>query len=179
MLLAGALVAGCQQQGGPPRSAPAPSQNEPAREREREPMHERNEARRPLKIEVGRNTDEPVTLQRDREPKKLAPLRPVDSWVIFRNAFESDKDATCLLRWVGGNQLAVKTQNISRLTIDMTKLPSGAPDRGPWVLEIDGQGIEITGFNPRPGYTGLKRDLVRSQNGVWSVDRKRLYRAGE
>ena len=114
------------------------------------------------------------------QPEILLPLRPpgrpVDSWIIFRKAFHPKKDATCQMEWTGGNRLVVNTENIKRLTIDLTQLPAGAPAKGPWNLQIDGQGIEVTGFAPKPGYTGKIRDLVRSQNGIWTVDRKRLYR---
>ena len=72
----------------------------------------------------------------------------------------------------------MKTDNVRRLTLDMTKLPAGAPRRGPWIVIIDGQGVELTGFTPKPGYTGKKRDLVRSKNGRWTVDRRKLYRSG-
>jgi hypothetical protein len=102
----------------------------------------------------------------------------VDSWVIFRDVFEPAEDAACTAVWTGGNRLEVHTENVQRLTIDLTRLPEGAPTKGPWNLQIDGQGIEMTGFRPKPGYTGKIRDLIRSQNGNWTVDRKRLYRLG-
>lgn len=111
-----------------------------------------------------------------RPPRK--PRRPVDSWIIFRQAVDPETDASCTMKWTGGNRLEVHTENIERITIDLTKLPEGAPKKGPWNLQIDGQGIEMTGFRPKPGYTGKVRDLVRSVNGVWSVDRKTLYRLG-
>ena len=117
-----------------------------------------------------------VTPQAESVKPSVRPSRPNDSWIIFREAFDSKKDASCEMEWTGGNRLVVKTENIQRLTIDMTQLPSGAPRKGPWNLQIDGQGIEITGFSPKEGYTGKIRDLVRSKNGIWSVDKKKLYR---
>lgn len=108
------------------------------------------------------------------------PARPKDSWIIFRDAFDETKDAQCTAKWIGRNRFEVKTDNVRRLTADMTRLPEGAPRKGPWIIIIDGQGVELTGFKPKkPGYTGRKRDLVRSVNGKWTVDRKRLYRPGE
>jgi hypothetical protein len=98
--------------------------------------------------------------------------------VIFREAFKPAEDAACRVAWTGGNRLEVHTENIQRFTIDLTRLPEGAPTKGPWNLQVDGQGIEMTGFRPKPGYTGKIRDLVRSQNGNWTVDRKQLYRSG-
>ena len=85
-------------------------------------------------------------------------------------------DASCTTKWVRRNRFEVKTDNVRRLTVDMTKLPAGAPRKGPWIIIIDGQGVELTGFIPKPGYTGRKRDLVRSRNGRWTVDRRKLYR---
>ncbi len=105
--------------------------------------------------------------------------RPVDGWVIFRESFKPKEDAACDANWTGRNHFEIKTENVQRMTIDMMQLPEGAPKKGPWVFQIDGQGVELTGFRPAEGYTGLKRDLVRSQNGKWSVDRNRLYRPGE
>lgn len=131
-------------------------------------------------------TDKPVDQAGDAKTAEeaaakaaRAPKRPVDDWVIFRNAFKPKEDAACETQWLETNHFSIKTQNIQRMTIDMTQLPAGAPTRGPWVFYIDGQGVELKGFRPREGYTGLKRDLVRSQNGQWTVDRDRLYRAGE
>ena len=96
------------------------------------------------------------------------PKRPVNSWMIFREAYKPLKDATCKAEWTGGNRLEVDTENINRITLDLTRLPAGAARRGPWNLQIDGQGIEITGRR------GRIMDLVRSRNGRWTVDRKTL-----
>jgi len=107
------------------------------------------------------------------------PRRPKETWVIFREAFDEQKDASCRVKWMGRNRFELRTDNIRRLTLDMTRLPKGAPRKGPWIVIIDGQGVELTGFRPKPGYTGNKRDLVRSKNGKWTVDRRKLYRPGE
>ena len=112
-------------------------------------------------------------------PRRRRPERPADTWLIFREAFDERKDATCDVKWVGRNRFEIETRNISRVTADMSRLPDGAPKKGPWILIIDGQGVELTGFRPKAGYTGRKRDLIRSKNGRWTVDRKRLYRPGE
>ncbi|MBX3396341.1 MAG: hypothetical protein KF841_13340 [Phycisphaerae bacterium] len=112
------------------------------------------------------------------EAESPRPLRPIDDWVIFREAYRPSEDATCETHWVGRNQFEVRTENVQRVTVDMSKVPEGAPRKGPWIIRMDGQAIELTGFNPKPGYTGLKRDLIRSKNGQWSVDRTRLYRSG-
>lgn len=100
------------------------------------------------------------------------PKRPVNSWIIFREAYKPLKDATCKAEWTGGNRLEVDTENINRITLDLTRLPAGASRRGPWNLQIDGQGFEITGRR------GRIMDLVRSRNGRWNVDRKTLRKRG-
>ena len=100
-------------------------------------------------------------------PPVRPPKRPIDDWVIFRDAFKPLEDAACDAEWTGENRLVVETTNVRLLTVDLHKLPSGAPRRGPWNLQIDGQPIEITGFR------GKIVDLIRSKNGVWTVDRSR------
>lgn len=102
------------------------------------------------------------------ETVRTRPKRPVDSWVIFREAYKPLEDATCEARWTGRNRIEVITGNINRITLDLTRLPAGAPRRGPWNLQIDRQGIEITGRR------GRIFDLVRSRGGRWSVDRSTL-----
>lgn len=94
------------------------------------------------------------------------PARPKDSWAIFRHAFDEGADADIACKWTGGRRLEVRTQNVSRLRLDLNKLPPDAPQQGPWILQIDGQGIDITGRR------GKVLDLVRSPNGIWSVDKE-------
>ncbi|MFH1418861.1 MAG: hypothetical protein ABII12_11330 [Planctomycetota bacterium] len=98
-------------------------------------------------------------------PPSRKPKRPKDSWVIFRSAFEEANDVMWDARWTGENRLEVHTDNVQRVTIDMRRLPEGAPTKGPWNLQIDNQGIQITGFR------GNVMDIVRSKNGIWTVDR--------
>lgn len=117
-------------------------------------------------------TTQPV-IEEPRPPK-----RPKDTWVIFRKAIDDKDDADIEAEWRGDNKFRIDTTNVQRVTIDMTRLPEGPPTKGPWIIQIDDQGIELTGFKPKPGFTGHIRDLVRSKNGVWDVDRKRLYRLG-
>ncbi|MFQ5429424.1 MAG: hypothetical protein ACE5E1_03850 [Phycisphaerae bacterium] len=114
------------------------------------------------------------------EAERPGPKRPKPTWVVFREAFREEADAAIDSKWLGGNRFEIKTKNVRRMTIDMLRPPAGAPDHGPWVLNIDGQGLEMTGFKPRkPGYTGRKRDLIRSRNGKWTFDRKKFYRVGD
>lgn len=102
------------------------------------------------------------------EPPKppAPPKRPKDSWVVFRTAFDDAADAAIEAKWTGANRIEVLTYNVSRVTLDLTKLPEGAPQKGPWNLQIDEQGIQITGAR------GKVLDLVRSEGGVWKVDKK-------
>lgn len=108
------------------------------------------------------------------EPKPQSPprllKRPVDSWIIFRSAADPNADVLCNYQWTGDNRLEVVTENVTRLTLDLTKLPPGAPRRGPWNLQIDQQGIQITGVR------GRVLDLIRSPNGIWAVDREKSPR---
>lgn len=94
------------------------------------------------------------------------PKRPKDSWVVFRTAFDDAADAAIESKWTGANRIEVLTHNVSRVTLDLTKLPDGAPQKGPWNLQIDEQGIQITGAR------GKVLDLIRSKGGVWKVDKK-------
>ena len=94
-----------------------------------------------------------------------SPRRPAESWTVFRAAFDETADADLICRWTGGNRLEVTTENVRRVTVDLHKLPAGAPQLGPWNLQIDEQGIQITGFR------GKVVDLKRSANGVWTVDK--------
>ena len=164
---------GCGQPAGPPvqqKAVTAPATTLEARTAE-------PTATEPTTLET--TLAEPAhTAPPARRIERRAPKRPVDSWVIFREARDPAADATCDAQWLGGNRFRVETQNIKRLTLDMTRLPDGAPAKGPWIIRIDGRGIELTGFKPKPGYTGHKRDLVCSRNGVWTVDRRTLYRTG-
>jgi hypothetical protein len=128
----------------------------------------------PTASQPARPEPTPQAEQADEEARRLAeiarrlaeamPKRPAPSWVIFREAFEETKDATCRAEWTGENRLEVHTDNIKRLTLDLTRLPPGAPRTGPWNLQLDRQGIQIT------GQRGKVLDLVRSKNGNWAVD---------
>ena len=160
-------VAGCQERSRPavtpsPEPAASPTVAEPP------PGVQRSEADQPNEPRPQTTTPQPGLIQ----PQE-------DRWAIVREAFDGDLDASCTTQWVRRNRFEVKTDNVRRLTVDMRKLPPGAPRAGPWIIIIDGQGVELTGFQPKPGYTGQKRDLVRTRSGRWSVDRRKLYRPGE
>jgi len=179
-----AFSSGCGQPADPPvqqRAVTAdPATTVPARPAE--PAAAEPAAAEPATVEPTATQKAPVeragAALPARSVEKRAPRRPEDTWVIFREARDEAADATCDAQWLGGNRFRVKTQNIKRMTFDMTRLPEGAPAKGPWIIHVDGRSIELTGFKPKPGYTGHKRDLVCSKNGVWTVDRRKLYRTG-
>ncbi|RIK67886.1 MAG: hypothetical protein DCC65_05290 [Planctomycetota bacterium] len=102
------------------------------------------------------------------KPKPAEPRRPAPTWGIFREAFEDEADADLTCRWTGEKRLEVISQNVRRFTLDLNKLPPDAPQTGPWILQIDKQGIYITGRR------GKVIEMVRSPNGVWSVDTDRM-----
>lgn len=160
-----ALATSC----GQPAEPAAQQRAAPARTQPMEPAQAE-----PAVVETAPDVSAPEA----RPVERRAPQRPVDSWVVFREAQDTKADATCDAQWLGGNRFRVKTRNIKRMTFDMTRLPEGAPANGPWIIQVDGRGIELTGFKPKPGYTGHKRDLVCSKNGVWTVDKRTLYRTG-
>lgn len=101
----------------------------------------------------------------ESKPKPAVPKRPDSTWALFREAFDPASDAVCNAKFSGGNRLDVHTENISHLTLDMQNLPEGAPKKGPWNLQIDGQGIEVSGAR------GRYLHLVRGKTGAWDVDR--------
>lgn len=90
----------------------------------------------------------------------------VPPWAILREPFEPLRPIVFDCKWTGGIRLEINTDNVQRVTLDLHELPPDAPQSGPWILQIDRQGIEITGRR------GKIIDLVRSPNGVWSVDRE-------
>ncbi len=190
-LVAGFLLSGaaCQQpttpgkaREGPPRQSPtAPSQpalgdQPPAQDVMQDeapppppapPEARQLEEAHPAAQETDpREAEEPAAFA--RRLAEARPKRPAPSWVIFREAFDDAKDAACTAEWTGGNRLEVHTENIRRITLDLHRLPGGAPQRGPWNLQLDGQGVQITGFR------GKVLDLVRSKNGNWTVDRSKF-----
>ena len=122
----------------------------------------------PVASPAGGNVDGSPLLAKpavEPKPKPAVPKRPEPTWAIFREAFDSAADAVCEAKYSGGNRLDVNTDNISHLTLDMTKLPAGAPKHGPWNLQIDGQGIEVSGSR------GRYLHLIRGKTGAWDVDR--------
>ncbi|MEE8169808.1 MAG: hypothetical protein V3T70_04605 [Phycisphaerae bacterium] len=91
------------------------------------------------------------------------PKRPAITWTKFIEAFDAEADADIVSRWTGGKRLEVHTENVRKLLIDFRELPRGAPKRGSWNLQIDEQGIEVTGRR------GPLLELTRLENGSWTV----------
>lgn len=103
----------------------------------------------------------PVEPVKPAQPKP--PARPKPGWTVFDAAFEVDRDATIDAKMTNARRMLVKTDNIRRLRIDLNNLPGGSDARGPWNLQIDGQGIELTGRR------GRVLTLERSEGGRWDV----------
>lgn len=91
------------------------------------------------------------------------PKPPAPAWVTFRKARDETAPKRLNCEWTGGNRLEIISENVSLLTLDLTRLPAEAPKRGPWTLQIDKQGIEIYGKQ------GKVMELARSRNGDWTV----------
>ncbi len=98
-------------------------------------------------------------------PKPSKPVTP--EWALIRQAQTANAPTRVAAEWTGGRRLEIKTENVSLLTLDLNKLPEGAPTRGPWTLHIDGQGIEI--YGRAGGRSWRVMDLARSRNGNWEV----------
>lgn len=100
-----------------------------------------------------------------RPPER--PKRPDPTWTVFMEAMDEKADADIVSDWTGGNRLEIKSKNVRKLRIDFRelnrRLPTGAPKRPPWNVQIDGQGIEITGRR------GPFVELTRNDAGAWSV----------
>ncbi len=163
-----ASLLGCHKPGGPPEH-PAPEATTAPESSATQPAESKPQPK-PAVVEPPQPPPGPSDAP--REPKRPKPT----PWLILRDVFDEKADASWSHRWVGGNKFEIKTQNIERITIDMTHPPAGAPSEGPWNFIIDDQGVEMTGFKPKAGYSGKIRDLVRSPNGEWTFDRKKLYR---
>jgi hypothetical protein len=108
---------------------------------------------------------DPANAPADAQPPLPGKTRkPSVPWVASHDPFDPSEEITLSGKWTGGRRLELHTDNVRRLTLDLYDLPVGAPTSGPWNLQIDRQGIEISGRR------GKVIDLVRSTNGVWSVD---------
>lgn len=191
------FIAACQQPARqtPTRDAPppqAPATSAPTAQTDKPPAkptppdaplppRQQRPARPPAEPQSKQPEPTPPTPSKDdeQEARRLAeiarllaeaqPKRPTTPpWVVLREVFDETADATCSADWTGENRLEIHTENIKRLTLDLSRLPSGAPQRGPWNLQLDTQGIQITGLH------GRVLDLVRSKAGNWTVDRSRF-----
>ena len=151
-------------------SDPAPSvavERDPTSAETSPPDASASTNRRLLLEELQRQQGTPRARPQRTGPAR-APKRPTGTWARFKDAFDRADDAEIVAEWTGDSRLVIDTKNVQRLTLDLHKLPAGAPRRGPWNVQIDDQGIEITGFR------GKILDLVRSKNGAWAVDRKSI-----
>jgi len=153
LLFLHAALCGCKENSAPSVTQPAEGPGAPAT------------TDRPADAREPSTTTKTVLTPRKPTDTPEKPRRPVPSWAVFREPFDEKRDADCLARWTGDRRLEIQTENIRLLTLDLNKLPREAPRDGPWNLQIDSQGIYITGL--RGDVRVL--DLVRSQNGDWTV----------
>ena len=119
-------------------------------------------------------TSRPVTTARaekpptppppEDRPRPKSPARPSGpDWARVNDVNDPDLDASISTTVVEGNRLRIKSDNIRVLRLDLTKLPPGSAQRGPWNLTIDGQAFELTGKR------GKQLTFVRSPGGRWEV----------
>ncbi len=103
----------------------------------------------------------------DETPKPKSPARPRGpDWANVTDVSDPDLDATIKATVTDGNRLRIKSDNIRILRLDLTKLPTGSAERGPWNLTIDEQAFELTGRR------GKQLTFVRSPGGRWEVSDK-------
>lgn len=121
-------------------------------------------ARSPRSSSASSQVDPPVPHADEQPPLPNKTRQHSVPWVASHDPFNPSEEISLTGKWTGNRRLEVHTDNVQRLTLNLHKLPSGAPRSGPWNLQIDRQGIEISGRR------GKVIDLIRSPNGVWSVD---------
>lgn len=121
-------------------------------------------ARSPKSSAASSQVDPPNAHADAQPPLPNKTRQPSIPWVASHDPFNPSEEISLTGKWTGNRRLEVHTDNVQRLTLNLHKLPSGAPRSGPWNLQIDRQGIEISGRR------GKVIDLIRSPNGVWSVD---------
>ncbi len=121
-------------------------------------------ARSPQSSAASSQVDPPIPHADAQPPLPNKTRQHSVPWVASHDPFNPSEEISLTGKWTGNRRLEVHTDNVQRLTLNLHKLPPGAPTNGPWNLQIDRQGIEISGRR------GKVIDLIRSPNGVWSVD---------
>lgn len=121
---------------------------------------------------------EPPPVEPPPAPRQLGPLEAYDRlpakpedpqrrWLRIEGRFDGERPAQTLgaiTRTDRPPRIEVTTDNVSRLVLDLNRLPAGV--RPGLVLRIDEQGIQITGA------AGSQVELVRDSAGLWSVVRR-------
>lgn len=151
LLALAATLGGCQQQPATTRPvvATTPHKNPPERATSRPTMQPATQPAAEPQVEL------------PKEPRK--PKRPPLTWTKFMQAYDKDKDADIDSRWTGDKRLEIRTENVQKMLIDFRELPKAVRQPGPWNLQIDGQGIEITGRR------GWILEMTRGDNGAWNI----------
>ncbi len=143
-----------------PPALRSPDSDESARQNSAPPTA----ARSPQSSAASSQVDPPIPHADAQPPLPNKTRQNSVPWVASHDPFNPSEEISLTGKWTGNRRLEVHTDNVQRLTLNLHKLPSGAPRSGPWNLQIDRQGIEISGRR------GKVIDLIRSPNGVWSVD---------
>ncbi|OWY70626.1 hypothetical protein B7486_13500 [cyanobacterium TDX16] len=143
-----------------PPALRSPDSDESARQNSAPPTA----ARSPQSSAASSQVDPPIPHADAQPPLPNKTRNPSVPWVASHDPFNPSEEISLTGKWTGNRRLEVHTDNVQRLTLNLHMLPSGAPRSGPWNLQIDRQGIEISGRR------GKVIDLIRSPNGVWSVD---------
>lgn len=143
-----------------PPALRSPDSDESARQNSAPPTA----ARSPQSSAASSQVDPPIPHADEQPPLPNKTRQHSVPWVASHDPFNPSEEISLTGKWTGNRRLEVHTDNVQRLTLNLHKLPAGAPRSGPWNLQIDRQGIEISGRR------GKVIDLIRSPNGVWSVD---------
>lgn len=89
------------------------------------------------------------------------PNDPQTGWLRIETIEKSGEPASATGTVVKPRKLIITTKNVGRIRIDLPK--AGMPSNKRVLLQIDDQGIEITGRRGPIGY------FERSKNGAWSA----------
>jgi len=92
------------------------------------------------------------------------PAEPQRGWLVIEEIAKPGGPASAIGTIAGPRKLVVATKNVKALRIELPK--AGMPSDRRVVLQIDSQGIEITGRR------GPIARFQRSKQGAWSARRK-------
>lgn len=118
-------------------------------------------------VTTARAEKPPIPPPPEEQPKPKAPARPKGpDWARVADVNDPELDAAISTIVTDSNRLRIKSDNIRVIRLDLSKLPPGAAQRGPWNLSIDDQPFELTGKR------GKQLTFVRTPGGRWEVSDK-------